>query len=107
MKTRKPNANLCRLECQNCGKVWDYKGYSMYYATCPQCKYNVRISKSKTNKRTTLDVLQDYRNDMFNDNKPLQIITNDNSSLQMIPNDSKPLPIVHNEGDCADDKTNE
>ena len=95
MKTRKPNVNLCRLECQNCGKVWDYKGYSMYYATCPQCKYNVRISKSKTNKRTTLDVLQDYRNDMLNESSPA------------LPNDPQALPIVNGEGDCADDKTNE
>ena len=97
----KPNANLCRLECKNCGKVWDYKGYSMYYATCPQCKYNVRISKSKTNKRTTLDVLQDYRNDMLNDDKPLPTVTDDVKWFLT------PFRIDTHKGDCADDKTNE
>jgi len=33
------------LECQRCGKEWDYKGDSNYYASCPNCKTSVKVEK--------------------------------------------------------------
>jgi DNA-directed RNA polymerase subunit RPC12/RpoP len=35
------------LECQKCGREWDYQGDSDYYATCPNCKSSVKISEQK------------------------------------------------------------
>jgi len=31
------------LECQHCGHIWDYGGSNKFYATCPQCRYKVRM----------------------------------------------------------------
>lgn len=31
------------LICHNCQYKWEYKGESQFYATCPRCRYNVRI----------------------------------------------------------------
>jgi tRNA(Ile2) C34 agmatinyltransferase TiaS len=38
---------LVKLRCPHCGHVWDYKGKSKYYATCPRCMYKVNIEKNK------------------------------------------------------------
>ena len=32
-----------RLECVHCSYTWDYKGNHNFWATCPQCRYKVRI----------------------------------------------------------------
>ncbi|MBS3817149.1 MAG: NADH-quinone oxidoreductase subunit NuoE [Candidatus Thermoplasmatota archaeon] len=32
-----------KLECENCGFEWDYQGEEQYYATCPECQYEVEI----------------------------------------------------------------
>jgi NADH-quinone oxidoreductase subunit E len=32
-----------RLECPHCGYIWDYGGSNRFYATCPQCRYKVRV----------------------------------------------------------------
>jgi NADH-quinone oxidoreductase subunit E len=31
------------LECQHCGYIWDYRGGNRFYATCPQCRYKVKL----------------------------------------------------------------
>jgi predicted Zn-ribbon and HTH transcriptional regulator len=36
-----------RLRCRHCGYVWEYRGSSQYYATCPRCHYKVNIAKSR------------------------------------------------------------
>jgi len=33
------------LECQHCGYMWDYSGENRFYATCPQCRYKVKLSE--------------------------------------------------------------
>jgi phage FluMu protein Com len=40
-----------KLRCRHCGHVWEYKGMSRYYATCPVCHYKVNIMKSKDEPR--------------------------------------------------------
>ena len=39
-----------KLQCKNCGYVWDYRGSGEYYATCPRCRYKVRIPRESTRK---------------------------------------------------------
>jgi len=38
---------MIKLKCRNCGYVWEYKGKSPYYATCPRCLRKVSIAKYK------------------------------------------------------------
>jgi len=38
------------LECNNCGRIWKYKGSSKRYTTCPKCLYKVNVTKSLVNK---------------------------------------------------------
>jgi NADH-quinone oxidoreductase subunit E len=43
------------LECQHCGYIWDYRGGNRFYATCPQCRYKVKVPEgAKMNPRTTI-----------------------------------------------------
>lgn len=57
------------LECQHCSYKWDYNGVNLHYATCPRCRYKVRIpeemSKMLYKKRSELksheeDSIQDH-----------------------------------------------
>ncbi len=32
-----------KLTCKHCDYTWEYGGSQKYYATCPQCRYKVRI----------------------------------------------------------------
>jgi len=32
------------IECRHCNYRWDYLGDNEYYATCPRCRYKVKIS---------------------------------------------------------------
>jgi NADH-quinone oxidoreductase subunit E len=34
---------MVELACQHCGYKWGYQGHNKYYATCPQCRYKVKI----------------------------------------------------------------
>ncbi|WP_257719736.1 hypothetical protein [Sulfolobus acidocaldarius] len=38
---------MVRLRCPKCGHVWEYKGKSMYYATCPVCMRKINVEKNK------------------------------------------------------------
>jgi len=35
------------LTCAHCGYKWDYRGECEYYATCPRCRYKVKIPEDK------------------------------------------------------------
>ena len=39
------------LECRHCNYSWDYEGKNSFYATCPKCRYKVKID-SKSLKKT-------------------------------------------------------
>ena len=32
-----------RLQCAHCKYIWEYRGSHNFWATCPQCRYKVRI----------------------------------------------------------------
>jgi len=38
---------LVELSCQHCNYRWNYQGENEYYATCPRCRYKVRILEEK------------------------------------------------------------
>jgi NADH-quinone oxidoreductase subunit E len=38
---------MVELACQHCNYKWDYQGEKEYYATCPRCRYKVRIPEDK------------------------------------------------------------
>jgi predicted nucleic acid-binding Zn-ribbon protein len=41
------------LKCKRCGYIWNYKGKSEYYATCPKCLRKVPVKTSeKTGEET-------------------------------------------------------
>jgi DNA-directed RNA polymerase subunit RPC12/RpoP len=33
------------LKCRNCRHIWEYRGKSKWYATCPRCKWKVRVKE--------------------------------------------------------------
>lgn len=35
------------LRCKHCDYKWSYEGKNVHYATCPKCRYKVRIPKEK------------------------------------------------------------
>ncbi|HML03327.1 MAG TPA: NAD(P)H-dependent oxidoreductase subunit E [Candidatus Bathyarchaeia archaeon] len=35
------------MDCQHCNYKWDYLGDNEYYATCPRCRYKVKIPEDK------------------------------------------------------------
>jgi NADH-quinone oxidoreductase subunit E len=45
------------MECQHCNYKWDYLGDNEYYATCPRCRYKVKIPEDKASvlRRKKLD----------------------------------------------------
>lgn len=38
---------MALLRCQHCDYRWDYQGENEYYATCPRCRYKVKITEDK------------------------------------------------------------
>lgn len=34
-----------KIKCKGCGYVWDYKGESEYYVSCPRCRRNIKVLK--------------------------------------------------------------
>jgi len=39
-----------KLECSHCHYVWDYRGENRFYATCPQCRYKVKVPQGSAEK---------------------------------------------------------
>jgi len=35
---------VVKLRCNHCDYTWDYQGKNRFYATCPRCKYKVKVS---------------------------------------------------------------
>lgn len=41
---------MVKLSCHHCDHSWDYQGKTKYYATCPNCRYKVRLQPEETPK---------------------------------------------------------
>ena len=39
------------IGCKKCDHIWDYKGSSKFYATCPSCKSPIKITYGEVYKR--------------------------------------------------------
>ena len=58
------------LTCQRCEKKWDYRGQSVWYATCPRCKTTVKVPKKEKVKKENNDppwVKEDLSNSIETD----------------------------------------
>ena len=42
-----------KLECKGCKHIWNYKGQSKHYATCPRCLNKVKVDAIKEDVETT------------------------------------------------------
>lgn len=38
------------VECKTCGYKWNYRGKSVYYASCPRCLYKVSVKPKEEKK---------------------------------------------------------
>ena len=45
MKDAEKIKNIQKIKCHNCEYEWDYGGSRKFYASCPQCHYQVNIAK--------------------------------------------------------------
>ncbi len=34
-----------KLNCQRCGREWDYKGKSEWFTSCPTCRTSIKVKK--------------------------------------------------------------
>jgi len=61
------------LECQHCNYKWDYLGDNEYYATCPRCRYKVKIPEDKVQvlRRKKLD--QELKRRFPMEKKPVKL----------------------------------
>ena len=37
---------IMELRCKHCKYIWDYKGKSKYYCSCPRCMYKINIKNN-------------------------------------------------------------
>jgi NADH-quinone oxidoreductase subunit E len=61
------------MECQHCNYKWDYLGDNEYYATCPRCRYKVKIPEDKASvlRRKKLD--QELKKRFPMEKKPMKL----------------------------------
>ena len=53
-----------KLTCGHCDYTWDYGGSQKYYASCPSCRYKVKINGLKKRCKTCDAIrktVEDYR----------------------------------------------
>lgn len=62
------------MECQHCNYKWDYLGDNDYYATCPRCRYKVKISEDKASilRRKKLD--RELNRRFPREEKPMKLV---------------------------------
>jgi NADH-quinone oxidoreductase subunit E len=65
---------MALLKCQHCDYRWNYEGKNEHYATCPRCRYKVRIISDKTSilHRKKLD--HDIKNNFSEEKKPFKLL---------------------------------
>ncbi len=60
------------LKCQHCDYRWNYEGKNEHYATCPRCRYKVKITNIETTifNREKLDL---EKNNLSEEKKPVKL----------------------------------
>ena len=65
---------MALLKCKHCNYQWDYEGTKEHYATCPNCRYKVRITTEKIDglhkRKMDLEIKKRYTVK----NRPLKLI---------------------------------
>lgn len=60
------------LKCQHCDYRWNYEGKNEHYATCPRCRYKVKITSVKTS-ISNREKLGLVKNNLSEEKKPVKL----------------------------------
>ncbi len=65
---------MVELLCQHCTYKWDYHGENRFYATCPRCRYKVRISEESARIVGLKKLSKDMKRQVVAEKKPARLI---------------------------------
>jgi NADH-quinone oxidoreductase subunit E len=63
-----------QLQCQHCDYKWDYLGDNEYYATCPRCRYKVRIPEDKASVLRRMKLDRELKRRFPTEKKPVKLL---------------------------------
>ena len=63
-----------QMECNHCNYKWDYLGDNEYYATCPRCRYKVRITADKVSVMRQKQLEQNLKKRFSVEKKPKKLL---------------------------------
>ena len=66
--------SLVLLNCHHCNYHWEYKGLNNYYATCPRCRYKVKIHEKLANVLHKKKLDQDLKSNISHETKPTKLL---------------------------------
>jgi NADH-quinone oxidoreductase subunit E len=62
------------MKCQHCNYKWDYLGDNEYYATCPRCRYKVKITEDKASVLHRKKLEQELKRRFPTEKKPAKLL---------------------------------
>ena len=65
---------MVELLCQHCAYKWDYHGENRFYATCPRCRYKVRIPEESARIVGLKKLSKDMKRQVVAEKKPARLI---------------------------------
>jgi NADH-quinone oxidoreductase subunit E len=65
---------MVELECQHCGYKWDYRGDNEYYATCPRCRYKVKLPEDKAREVGRRKLSLELRRNLLTEKQPTKLL---------------------------------
>lgn len=58
-----------KVKCKKCGKIWEYKGKNVFYASCPDCKRSNKIDDMLVDVKNSSNKILEDTESMFGDIK--------------------------------------
>lgn len=65
---------MVELLCKHCAYKWDYHGENRFYATCPRCRYKVRIPEESARIVGLKKLSKDMRRQVVAEKKPVRLL---------------------------------
>jgi len=65
---------MVELLCKHCAYKWDYHGENRFYATCPRCRYKVRIPEESARIVGLKKLSKDMRRQVVAEKKPARLL---------------------------------
>lgn len=62
------------LRCQHCDYIWDYKGLNELYATCPKCRYKVKMPEDTARILRKKKLDQELKNKFSVEKQPVKLL---------------------------------